>query len=117
MRSSVLRHQPSYKIMGMQGISESGQLVRNTGQRDQYWMIAISGAYVLGPRIGKFRKDGTARAFPGHNILMAIIGTIILFFCWFDFNAGSTLSASEGIFSLHYTVLGGLVRMTNGLKE
>lgn len=58
-------------------------------------MIALSGAIVIGPRIGKFKKDGTAKAFPGHNIPMAIIGTIILFFCWFSFNAGSTLNASD----------------------
>lgn len=58
-------------------------------------MIALSGAIVIGPRIGKFKKDGTARAFPGHNIPMSIIGTIILFFCWFSFNAGSTLNASD----------------------
>jgi Amt family ammonium transporter len=58
-------------------------------------MLALSGAIVLGPRIGKFKKDGTARAFPGHNIPMAIIGTIILYFCWFAFNAGSTLNASD----------------------
>ena len=58
-------------------------------------MIALAGAIVIGPRIGKFRKDGTARAFPGHHIPMAIIGTIILFFCWFAFNAGSTLNAGD----------------------
>lgn len=58
-------------------------------------MIALAGAVVIGPRIGKFKKDGTARAFPGHDIPMAIIGTIILFFCWFAFNAGSTLNASD----------------------
>ncbi len=58
-------------------------------------MLALAGAIVLGPRIGKFKKDGSARAFPGHDIPMAIIGTIILFFCWFAFNAGSTLSASD----------------------
>lgn len=58
-------------------------------------MIALAGAIVLGPRIAKFKKDGTARAFPGHDIPMAIVGTIILFFCWFAFNAGSTLSASD----------------------
>ena len=43
-------------------------------------MIALSGAIIIGPRIAKFKKDGTARAFPGHDIPMAIIGTIILFF-------------------------------------
>ncbi|MFB0920418.1 MAG: ammonium transporter [Oscillospiraceae bacterium] len=58
-------------------------------------MLALAGAIVLGPRIGKFKKDGSARAFPGHNIPMAIIGTIILFFCWFSFNAGSTLNSSD----------------------
>ena len=58
-------------------------------------MIALSGAIVIGPRIGKFKKDGTAKAFPGHDIPMAIIGTIILFFCWFSFNAGSTLNSSD----------------------
>lgn len=58
-------------------------------------MIALAGAIVIGPRIAKFKKDGTARAFPGHDIPMAIIGTIILYFCWFAFNAGSTLNSSD----------------------
>ena len=80
-------------------------------------MIALAGAIVLGPRIGKFKKDGTARAFPGHNIPMAIIGTIILFFCWFAFNAGSTLSSSDFRLSVVATntmiagAVGGLVAM------
>ena len=80
-------------------------------------MLALAGAIVLGPRIGKFKKDGTARAFPGHNIPMAIIGTIILFFCWFSFNAGSTLNASDFRLSVVATntmiagAIGGLVAM------
>lgn len=80
-------------------------------------MIALSGAIVIGPRIGKFKKDGTARAFPGHNIPMAIVGTIILFFCWFSFNAGSTLNASDFRLSVVATntmiagAIGGLVAM------
>ena len=80
-------------------------------------MIALAGAIVIGPRIGKFKKDGTARAFPGHNIPMAIIGTIILFFCWFAFNAGSTLNASDFRLSVVATntmiagAVGGLVAM------
>lgn len=80
-------------------------------------MIALSGAIVIGPRIGKFKKDGSSRAFPGHNIPMAIIGTIILFFCWFAFNAGSTLSASDFRLSVVATntmiagAIGGLVAM------
>ena len=80
-------------------------------------MLALAGAIVLGPRIGKFKKDGTARAFPGHNIPMAIIGTIILFFCWFAFNAGSTLNSSDFRLSVVATntmiagAIGGLVAM------
>lgn len=58
-------------------------------------MIALSGAMVIGPRIGKFAKDGTPRAFPGHDIPMAIFGTLILFFGWFAFNAGSTMNGTD----------------------
>jgi len=46
---------------------------------------------VIGPRIGKFNKDGSANAIPGHNITIGILGTIILFFGWFGFNPGSSL--------------------------
>ena len=80
-------------------------------------MLALAGAIVIGPRIGKFKKDGTARAFPGHNIPMAIIGTIILYFCWFAFNAGSTLNSSDFRLSVVATntmvagAFGGLVAM------
>ena len=61
---------------------------------------ALAGALVLGPRIGKFDKDGNARALPGHDLPMAILGTIILFFGWFGFNPGSTLAATDGILSI-----------------
>jgi len=80
-------------------------------------MLALAGAIVIGPRIGKFKKDGTARAFPGHDIPMAIIGTIILFFCWFSFNAGSTLNAADARLAVAATntmiagAIGGLVTM------
>lgn len=56
--------------------------------------IALAGALVIGPRIGKFNKDGSANSIPGHNIPMGILGTIILFFGWFGFNPGSSLSFS-----------------------
>ncbi len=54
----------------------------------------LAGAIVLGPRIGKFNKDGTANAIPGHNLMFAAVGTFILAFGWFGFNPGSTLGAS-----------------------
>jgi Amt family ammonium transporter len=58
-------------------------------------VTALAGVLVLGPRIGKFRKDGTISMIQGHNLPMAIMGTFILAFGWFAFNAGSTLAASE----------------------
>lgn len=80
-------------------------------------MLALAGCTVIGPRIGKFRKDGTARAFPGHDIPMAIIGTIILFFCWFAFNASGALNASDFRLTVAATntmisgAVGGLIAM------
>ncbi len=58
-------------------------------------VIALIGAWVVGPRLGKFNKDGSANPIPGHNIPMAVIGTFILAFGWFGFNAGSTLAGTD----------------------
>ncbi|MBK9179982.1 MAG: ammonium transporter [Acidimicrobiales bacterium] len=56
---------------------------------------ALAGAIVLGARIGKFGKDGKPRALPGHHIPMAMLGTFILLFGWFGFNAASTFAATD----------------------
>ncbi len=61
---------------------------------------ALAGALVLGPRIGKFGKDGKARALPGHNIPMAMLGVFILLFGWFGFNAASTFAATDVRFTV-----------------
>jgi Amt family ammonium transporter len=58
-------------------------------------VIALAGAMVLGPRADKFRPDGTIATIPGHNLPMAIVGTLVLAFGWFGFNTGSTLSATD----------------------
>jgi Amt family ammonium transporter len=58
--------------------------------------VALAGAMAIGPRIGRFNKDGSANAMPGHNIPMGILGTIILFFGWFGFNPGSSLAFVGG---------------------
>jgi Amt family ammonium transporter len=58
-------------------------------------VTALAGAIVLGPRLGRFRADGTVGAMPGHNLPLAVVGTLVLAFGWFGFNAGSTLSASS----------------------
>ncbi len=53
--------------------------------------VGLAIAMVLGPRIGKFNKDGSANTIPGHNIPMGVLGAIILFFGWFGFNPGSAI--------------------------
>ncbi len=58
-------------------------------------MAALAGAIVLGPRLGKYTKDGKSLAMPGHDIPMALLGTFILAFGWFGFNPGSTLSGTD----------------------
>ncbi len=58
-------------------------------------VAALAGAMVIGPRLGKYNKDGSVNAIPGHNIPMAMIGTFILAFGWFGFNPGSTLAGTD----------------------
>jgi len=58
---------------------------------------ALATVIVLGPRIGKYGKDGRPRAIPGHNIALAGIGLFILWFGWFGFNPGSELAADSAI--------------------
>src|SRR2546422_1869962 len=61
-------------------------------------LAGLAGALILGPRIGKFGTDGRANPIPGHNIPYAVLGTLILWFGWFGFNPGSTLSVDFGGF-------------------
>lgn len=56
---------------------------------------AMMGAIILGPRIGRYAKDGRPRAIPGHSIPFVVIGAMILFIGWFGFNPGSELAADE----------------------
>jgi Amt family ammonium transporter len=58
--------------------------------------VGLAGAKVVGPRRGKFNKDGTPNAIPGHSIPMAMLGAFILAFGWFGFNPGSSLAATGG---------------------
>ncbi len=78
--------------MGMQDFAGS------TVVHYQGALAALAGALLLGPRIGKFGTDGRANPIPGHNIPYAVLGTLILWFGWFGFNPGSTLSVDFGGF-------------------
>jgi Amt family ammonium transporter len=57
---------------------------------------ALTGAMVLGPRIGKYNKEGKALPIPGHSLALATLGVFVLWFGWFGFNPGSTMAADAG---------------------
>ena len=58
-------------------------------------VIALVFCWLLGPRFGKYNKDGSVNPLPAHNVPLVVLGTLILAFCWFSFNAGSTLSGGD----------------------
>lgn len=58
-------------------------------------MIALAGAAVLGPRLGKYSRDGRPRPMPGHNLVYVVLGTLILAFGWFAFNSGSSVAGAN----------------------
>ncbi|MCC9606739.1 ammonium transporter [Blastopirellula sp. JC732] len=59
--------------------------------------VALAGLVCIGPRLGRFDKDGNPRKIPPHNLLLVFLGTFILFFGWFGFNCGSTLAATTDV--------------------
>ena len=77
--------------MGFQDFAGS-TIVHGTGG----W-AALAGALVLGPRLGKFRKDGTVRATPPSNVVLVTLGVFILWFGWFGFNGGSQLALGSAL--------------------
>lgn len=56
--------------------------------------VGLSGAAIIGPRLGKYGKDGKPKAIPGHNLTLGALGVFILWFGWFGFNPGSQLAAA-----------------------
>ncbi len=81
-------------------------------------VAALAGAIVLGPRLGKFKADGTPVALPGHHIPMAVVGCFILAFGWFGFNTGSTLSGGDlriGVVATNTMLAGGAAAFSSML--
>jgi ammonium transporter, Amt family len=79
-------------------------------------VAALAGAIVLGPRLGKFKADGTPNAIPGHHIPMAVVGCFILAFGWFGFNAGSSLAGGDlriGVVATNTMLAGGAAAFTS----
>ena len=56
--------------------------------------VGLAGAAIIGPRLGKYDKDGKPKAIPGHNLMIGALGVFILWFGWFGFNPGSQLAAA-----------------------
>ncbi len=76
---------------------------------------ALVGTMMLGPRIGKFNKDGSANAIQGHSMPLASLGTLILWFAWFGFNPGSTLSVGDGSKIAHVAMTTNLSAVSGAL--
>ncbi len=66
---------------------------------------ALAGVMIVGPRLGKFRKDGTARATPPSNILVVTLGVFILWLGWFGFNGGSQLALGSAADAISMSVV------------
>jgi ammonium transporter, Amt family len=62
-------------------------------------VAGLAGILLLGPRLGKYRPDGSASAIPGHNLTSGTLGCLILWLGWFGFNPGSTMAADPGAIS------------------
>ena len=77
--------------MGFQDFAGS-TIVHGTGG----W-AALAGVLVVGPRLGKFRRDGTVRATPPSNVVLVTLGVFILWFGWFGFNGGSQLALGSAL--------------------
>lgn len=78
---------------------------------------ALTGAFLLGPRIGKYGPNGEIRPIPGHNMALATMGGFVLWLGWFGFNAGSTMAAdAAGISHIATTtLLSSLAGISGGL--
>jgi Amt family ammonium transporter len=76
---------------------------------------ALAGVIVLGPRIGKYAKDGKVRPIPGHNMTSAALGVLILWLGWFGFNPGSTMAAMNGSAIAHVLVNTNIAAATGAL--
>jgi len=76
---------------------------------------ALAGVIVLGPRLGKFGKDGKVHPIPGHNMTSAALGVLILWLGWFGFNPGSTMAAMDGKAIAHILVNTNIAAATGSL--
>lgn len=80
--------------------------------------MALAGAIVLGPRVGKYAKDGSSRAIPGHNLVLCALGVFCLWVGWFGFNPCSTVAATgyaNAVSMSHVFVTTNMAAATGGI--
>ena len=80
--------------------------------------MALAGAIVLGPRVGKYSKDGKSRAIPGHNLVLCALGVFCLWVGWFGFNPCSTVAATgydNAVSMSHVFVTTNMAAATGGI--
>lgn len=80
--------------------------------------MALAGALVLGPRVGKYAKDGSSRAIPGHNLVLCALGVFCLWVGWFGFNPCSTVAATgyaNAVSMSHVFVTTNMAAATGGI--
>ncbi len=75
--------------------------------------LALVGAFILGPRLGKYGADGKPRAIPGHNIVLVTLGLFILWLGWFGFNPGSTMGMNPTETATPYIDAANITIVTN----
>jgi len=64
----------------------------STGVHALGGIVGLVGGWYVGPRLGRYRKDGQPAAFPAHNVLLTVVAALLLAFCWFGFNGGSVIA-------------------------
>ncbi len=64
----------------------------STGVHALGGIVGLVGAWYVGPRLGRYRKDGQPMAIPAHNVLLTVFSALLLAFCWFGFNGGSVVA-------------------------
>jgi ammonium transporter, Amt family len=100
---------------GMLGANNFRDFAGSTVVHSVGGWAALAGIIVLGPRIGKYGKDGKVHPIPGHNMSSAALGVLILWLGWFGFNPGSTMAAMNGKAIAHILVNTNIAAATGSL--
>lgn len=100
---------------GLLGANDFRDFAGSTTVHSVGGWAALAGVLVLGPRLGKYGKDGKVNPIPGHSMTSATLGVLVLWLGWFGFNPGSTMAAMNGTAIAHILVNTNLAAATGAL--